>query len=80
MTPDDMADEMIKFINEEIRSQEKALHQLQQRKVLLTSDQFHKDHGKIVGAVETLHRIARQIKNIHIESDDTKFMYKGTTR
>ena len=80
MTPDDMAEEMIKFINEEIRRQEKALQQLQQRKIILTSDQFHKEHGMIIGAVNTLHAIARQVKNIHIESDDTKFMYKGKSR
>jgi hypothetical protein len=80
MTAEDMAIEMIKFINEEIKRQEKALHQLNQKKILLTVDQFHKDHGKIIGAVETLHAIARQVKNIHIESDDNKFMYKGKTR
>jgi N-acetylglutamate synthase/N-acetylornithine aminotransferase len=80
MTAEDMAMKLISFINDEILRQEKNMQQLNMKKMIMTTDQFNKEHGMIVGSVTTLHAIAQKVQNMHIESDDTKFMYKGKTR
>lgn len=80
MTAEEMAMEMISFINSEILKQEKAMQQLQMKKIVMTNDQFIKEHSLIIGSVNTLHAIAQQVQNMNIKADDTKFTYTGKTK